>query len=73
MVFGPFAFDDLSGELRKHGVRLRLQGQPLQILTALIRQSGQIVTRDEFQHELWTYRPPAFSASEKLPSAYGGF
>lgn len=54
MVFGPFAFDDLSGELCKHGVRLRLQGQPLQILTALIRQPGQIVTRDEFQHELWT-------------------
>src|SRR5664280_2564461 len=54
LVFGPFAFDDLSGELRKHGVRLRLQGQPLQILTIFVRQPGQIVTRDEFQRELWT-------------------
>ena len=33
---------------------MRLQGQPLQILTALIRQPGQVVTRDEFQHQLWT-------------------
>lgn len=53
-VFGPFAFDEASGELRKHGIRVRLQGQPLQILVTLIRQPGLIVTRDEFQRELWT-------------------
>src|SRR5258708_2683514 len=53
LVFGPFVFDETSGELRKHGVRVRLEGQPLQILTALIRQPGQLVTRDEFQHQLW--------------------
>jgi DNA-binding response OmpR family regulator len=53
LVFGPFAFDETSGELRKHEVRLRLEGQPLQILVALIRQPGQIVARDELQQELW--------------------
>src|SRR5229473_5882650 len=53
LVFGPFAFDEASGELRKHGARVRLQGQPLQILAALIRQPGQVVTRDEFQQQLW--------------------
>src|SRR5712691_8583646 len=54
LVFGPFAFDESSGELHKHGVRVRLQGQPLQILATLIRQPGQVVTRDEFQQQLWT-------------------
>src|SRR6266851_4226096 len=53
LVFGPFAFDEASGELHKHGVRVRLEGQPLQILTTLIRQPGQVVTRDEFQQQLW--------------------
>src|SRR6476660_5331055 len=51
--FGSFAFDSLSGELRKHGVRVRLEGQPLQILATLIRQPGRVVTRDEFQQQLW--------------------
>src|SRR5260370_40243251 len=52
-VFGPFAFDEMAGELHKHGIRLRLEGQPLQILAALVRQSGKVVTRDEFQQQLW--------------------
>jgi TolB-like protein/Tfp pilus assembly protein PilF len=52
-IFGPFVFDEASAELRKYGVRVRLHGQPLQILTALIRQPGQVVTRDEFQQQLW--------------------
>src|SRR5713101_4218392 len=52
-IFGPFVFDEASAQLRKYGVPVRLQGQPLQILTALIRQPGQVVTRDEFQQQLW--------------------
>src|ERR1700682_5124124 len=51
--FGPFVFDESSGELHKHGVRVRLEGQPLQILATLIRQPGKVVARDEFQHQLW--------------------
>src|SRR6266571_1037754 len=54
LVFGPFVFDEASGELHKHGLRVRLQGQPLQILASLIRQPGQVVTRDEFQQQLWS-------------------
>jgi Tol biopolymer transport system component/DNA-binding winged helix-turn-helix (wHTH) protein len=52
-LFGPFAFDEVSGELRKHGVRVRLQGQPLQILLALVQQPGRVISRDEFQQQLW--------------------
>src|SRR5947209_4248295 len=54
LVFGPFEFDEASGELRKHGVRVRLQGQPLQILADFIRQPGKIITREEFQQHLWS-------------------
>lgn len=53
LVFGPFAFDKTSGELRKHGLRVRLEGQPLQLLTAVIVNPGQVVTRDELQNQLW--------------------
>ena len=53
LVFGPFTFEQSSGELQKHGVRIRLQGQPLQILAALIRQPGAVVSRDEFHRQLW--------------------
>ena len=54
LVFGPFAFYEESGELSKHGVRIRLQGQPLQILSNLIREPGRVVTREEFQQQLWS-------------------
>src|SRR3954453_7663201 len=53
LVFGAFAFDGASGELRKHGVRVRLEGQPLQILLALVTHPGEVITRDELQHQLW--------------------
>jgi Tol biopolymer transport system component/DNA-binding winged helix-turn-helix (wHTH) protein len=51
--FGPFAFDETAGELKKHGVSVRLQGQPLQILRMLLRQPGEVLPRDEFQKQLW--------------------
>lgn len=54
LLFGPFDFDQSSGELRKHGTRLRLQGQPLQILSVLLQQPGQVVSREDFQQQLWT-------------------
>lgn len=52
-VFGPFTFDETSEELLKHGIRVRLRGQPLRILAALVRQPGEVVTREEFQQQLW--------------------
>jgi DNA-binding winged helix-turn-helix (wHTH) protein len=51
--FGTFSFDPTSGELHKHGVRVRLEGQPRHILSALIRQPGDVISRDELRHKLW--------------------
>lgn len=53
VVFGPFEFDDCSGRLTKYGLRVRLQGKPLQILSLLVDRSGEIVSREELQHHLW--------------------
>ena len=51
--FGSFEADLLSGELRKAGVRLRLQDRPFQILAILLEQPGQVVTREQLQKRLW--------------------
>ncbi|MGC2110273.1 MAG: winged helix-turn-helix domain-containing protein [Candidatus Korobacteraceae bacterium] len=50
---GAFEVDFRSGELRKSGLRIRIQGQPLQVLSILLRRPGRIVTREEFQNLLW--------------------
>jgi DNA-binding winged helix-turn-helix (wHTH) protein len=51
--FGPFEFDAGSGELRKGRTRIKLQGQPLQILSCLISNPRRVVGRDELQRILW--------------------
>jgi eukaryotic-like serine/threonine-protein kinase len=51
--FGVYEVDLLNGEVRKHGVRLRLQRQPFQILTALVEHPGEVVTREELIRRLW--------------------
>lgn len=51
--FGVFELDLSAGELRKNGVKLRLQGQPFQVLTVLLERSGEVVTREELQQKLW--------------------
>jgi DNA-binding winged helix-turn-helix (wHTH) protein len=51
--FGAFELDVDSGELRKNGLRVRLAGQPLEILRALIARPGDVVTRDELRNRLW--------------------
>jgi len=51
--FGIFELDLAAGELRKKGVKLRLQEQPLQVLAALLERAGEIVTREELQQRLW--------------------
>jgi DNA-binding winged helix-turn-helix (wHTH) protein len=53
IVFDAFTFDRLAGELRKHGTRLRVAGQPVQILEMLLEQPGQVVAREELQQRLW--------------------
>jgi DNA-binding winged helix-turn-helix (wHTH) protein len=51
--FGVFEADLRSGELRKAGVRIPLQEQPLRVLTCLLQNPGELVTRDELRRELW--------------------
>jgi DNA-binding winged helix-turn-helix (wHTH) protein len=53
VAFGPFEFDVVSAQLRKHGHVLRLPGQSLQILSVLVDRPGQIVSRDELRQQLW--------------------
>src|SRR6202044_306845 len=52
--FDSFELDLRTEELRKHGVRLRLQGQPLQVLAALLKRAGDVVTREELRAQIWT-------------------
>ena len=40
-------------ELRKHGVPIRLQDQPLRVLAALLERPGEIVTREELREQIW--------------------
>jgi TolB-like protein/DNA-binding winged helix-turn-helix (wHTH) protein len=51
--FGVFEVDPREGELRKSGVRIKLQDQPLQLLVMLLERPGEIVTREELQSRLW--------------------
>ncbi len=53
MRFGPFEFQPGSGELRKHGLRIRLRGQPIEVLTSLLERPGEPVMREELQRRLW--------------------
>ena len=52
--FGDFELDVRAGELRKRGVRLRLQGQPLQVLAVLLNRASDVVTREELREQIWT-------------------
>ena len=51
--FGVFELDLRAGELRKHGLRIRLQEQPFQVLALLLESPGEVVTREELQKKLW--------------------
>jgi TolB-like protein/DNA-binding winged helix-turn-helix (wHTH) protein/Tfp pilus assembly protein PilF len=53
VTFGGYEFSPYSGELRKEGMRVRLEGQPLAILQMLLGRPGELVTRDELQAKLW--------------------
>jgi TolB-like protein/DNA-binding winged helix-turn-helix (wHTH) protein/Flp pilus assembly protein TadD len=51
--FDGFELDVRAGELRKHGARLRVRGQPLQVLEILLERAGDVVTREELQARIW--------------------
>ncbi len=52
MRIGVLELDLASGELRKNGRKLRLQEQPLQVLTLLLERAGDVVTREEMRQKL---------------------
>jgi TolB-like protein/DNA-binding winged helix-turn-helix (wHTH) protein/Flp pilus assembly protein TadD len=51
--FGAFEVDLRAGELHKHGLRIRLQEQPFQVLAMLLGRAGHVVSREELQKKLW--------------------
>jgi TolB-like protein/DNA-binding winged helix-turn-helix (wHTH) protein len=51
--FGVYEVDPAVGELRKSGLKIRLQEQPFQILAALLERPGEIVSRDDLRRRLW--------------------
>jgi DNA-binding winged helix-turn-helix (wHTH) protein len=51
--FGAFELNPHARELRKHGLKIKLQDQPFQILVMLLEQPGQVVTREQLHQKLW--------------------
>jgi DNA-binding winged helix-turn-helix (wHTH) protein len=51
--FGVFEVDLRAEELRKNGSKLRLRGQPFQILAMLLERPGEVVTREQLQQRFW--------------------
>ena len=75
--FGVFEVDLRSGELRKSGLRIKLQEQPFQILAMLLEHPGEVVTREELVKRLWSadtfvdFEHSLATAVKKLREALG--
>jgi TolB-like protein/DNA-binding winged helix-turn-helix (wHTH) protein/Tfp pilus assembly protein PilF len=75
--FGAFDVDLRAGELRKQGVKIKLQEQPFQILHILLEQPGEVVTREEIQRRLWPsdtfvdFEHGLYNAIKRLREALG--
>jgi DNA-binding winged helix-turn-helix (wHTH) protein len=75
--FAAFELDVRSGELRKHGVRIRLQEQPFQVLLMLLERPGEVVLREEIRKRLWPndtiveFAPSINNAIQRLRDALG--
>ena len=54
MAFGPFEVDAATSLVRRSGLPVRLSGQPLQILLALLAHPGEVITREQLREEVWT-------------------
>src|SRR5438552_19040898 len=53
LCFGSFEIDLGSGELRRQGIKIRLQDQPFRLLTLLLERAGEVVSREELRDKLW--------------------
>ena len=75
--FGVFEVDLRAGELTKRGTRIRLQGQPFLLLVTLLKQRGEVVTREDLRRTLWPedtfvdFDHSLGSAANKLREALG--
>src|SRR5438128_11205576 len=75
--FGVFEADFVSGELRKRGIKIPIQTQPLEVLRMLLERPGQVVTRGELRERLWPadtfvdFEHSLNSAVQKLRRALG--
>jgi len=75
--FGVFELDLRIGELRKQGLRIRLQEQPFQVLELLTERPGEVVTREELQKRIWPsntfvgFDHGLYNAVKKLREALG--
>ncbi len=52
--FGVFEVDLHTKELRKNGFKVKLVGQPFEVLAMLLERPGELVTREEFEKRLWS-------------------
>jgi DNA-binding winged helix-turn-helix (wHTH) protein len=75
--FGVFEIDPSARELRKHGVRVKLQDQPFAVLLILLKNPGQLVTKEELQQRLWPsdtfveFDKGIYNAMKRLREALG--
>ncbi len=75
--FGSFELSIDTGQLKKHGVRVKLQGKSFQILRALVENPGRVVSRDELRMRLWPadtfvdFESGLNTAANRLRSALG--
>jgi DNA-binding winged helix-turn-helix (wHTH) protein len=75
--FGVFEADAATGELRRQGIRVKLNAQPFQVLLMLLERPGELLTRDEISRELWTdgtfvdYEHGVNSAVNRIREALG--
>jgi DNA-binding winged helix-turn-helix (wHTH) protein/Tol biopolymer transport system component len=51
--FGVYEVDPRAGELRRNGVKVKLQEQPFQVLTMLLERPGEVISREQLQRRLW--------------------
>ena len=51
--FGAYELDSRTRELRKNGMRIRCQEQPLQVLVSLLERPGELLTREELRQRVW--------------------
>ena len=75
--FGAFEADAGTGELRRNGMLIRLNGQPFQLLLLLLERQGELLTREEIERELWSdgtvvdYEHGVNSAVNRIRDALG--